>query len=75
MIKGEIKVFSYGDYISDLFTTSDSNLPRLFKEQVSFDAYLGGRNRLFLEDDDYDSCSIIVFYKLDGVPPTKVNLM
>lgn len=74
MKKGDIKVFAYGEYIAELIPPVGSNLERLFEEEVRFDAYLGGRDRVFLNSETYDSCSIIVFYKLDGVPPTKVNL-
>ncbi len=74
MKKDEIKVFSFGEYIAELITPADSNLPRLFNEHIHFDAYLGGRDMTFLYSDTYDSCSIIIFYKIDGIPPTKVNL-
>lgn len=72
---GDIKVFAFGEYIAELITPVDSNVPKLFDEQIHFDAYLGGRDRTFLYDDTYDSCSIIIFYKLDGIPPTRVNLI
>lgn len=74
MKKGDIKVFVFGEYISELITPATSYLPRLFEEDIPFDAYLGGRDRAFLYDNTIDICSIIVFYKLDGVPPTQVNL-
>lgn len=73
--KGDIKVYAFGEFIAELITPVTSNLPRLFEENVNFDAYLGGRDSVFLYDDTYDSCSIIVFYKLDGVPPTQVNIV
>ena len=75
MSKGEIKVYAFGEFIANLIPPVASNLPRLFKEQFQFHAYLGGRDRTFLYDDTYDSCSIIIFYKMEGVPPTKVNLI
>lgn len=75
MKKGNIRVFAFGEYISELIVPPNSNLPRLFNEHISFDAYLGGREQVFMNDDTYDSCSIIVFYKLEGFPPTKVNLL
>ena len=73
--KGEIKVFAFGEFITDLIPGVYSNMPKLFEQNIRFDAYLGGRNRTFLYDDTYDSCSIIIFYKLDGIPPTQVNLI
>lgn len=70
----DIKVFAYGQYICELIPQADSNLERLLKDNVPFEAYLGGRDLAFLYSDTYDSCSIIVFYKLEGAGPTKVNL-
>ena len=75
MKKGAIKVYAFGEYIAELITPADSNLPRLFEENVCFDAYLGGRDLAFLSNPTFDLCSIIVFYKLPGVAPTHVNLV
>lgn len=75
MKNGDIKVFAYGEYISELIVSPDSSLPRLFNENITFDAYLGGRDQVFMYDNTYDSCAIIVFYKIDGIPPTEVNVM
>ena len=52
-----------------------SNIYRLFDENIPYEAYLGGRDSAYLSDDDADFCSIIIFYKIDGIPPTKVNLI
>lgn len=68
------EVLAFGDSVADLFAMEPSNLPQLFEENIPFYAYLGGRNRAFMSRDDFDDCKIIVFYKMDGVPPTKVNL-
>lgn len=75
MKKGDIKIFAFGEYIDDLIVPRDSNLPRLFEENIPFEAYLGGRDLNMLSFENMDFCSIIVFYKLDGVPPTKVSLI
>lgn len=74
MKKGDLKVFAYGEYIAELIPSAGSNLEQLFKEHIQVDAFLGGRNYT-LHDDTYDTASIILFYKLDGVPPTKVDLL
>ena len=74
MIRGDIKLFALGEYVAHPIVPNSSNLPRLFEENIPFEAYLGGRDLAFMTDEEYDSCSIIVFYKLPGVPPTKVNL-
>lgn len=70
----DIKVFAYGQYVCELIPRVGSNVPRLFAEKIPFEAYLGGRDMAFLDNDSLDLCSIIIFYKLDGVPPTKVDL-
>lgn len=50
-----------------------SRLPEVINGGHSFDAYLGGRDEQNASEDA-DFASIIVFYILDGVPPTRVNL-
>lgn len=50
-----------------------SRLPEVINGDHSFDAYLGGRDEQNASEDA-DFASIIVFYILDGVPPTRVNL-
>lgn len=70
----EIKVFAYGEYICELIPEAGSNLYRLFEDNVPFEAYLGGRDLSLKYQDSFDFCSIIVFYKLEGVGPTKVSL-
>lgn len=74
MKKGDIKVFAYGEYIAELIPPAGSRLPQLFHENIPFDAYLGGRDLVFSDSDTYDLCSIIVFYKIEGIQPTEVNL-
>lgn len=71
---GNIKVFAYGDYIAELFPDKGSHLEKVMEKGIPFHAYLGGRDLAYRFDEDRDSCSIIVFYKLDGIPPTKVIL-
>lgn len=72
--KGKINVYAFGEYIGELLIPADSNLLRLFDKKIPFEAYLGGRDRSLIYESNFDACSIIVFYKLDGVLPTKVNL-
>ena len=69
-----VDVLAFGEYITDFIPDLGSNLLRLLKEKRQFDAYLGGRDLTFRYNDEYDACSIIIFFKLDGVPPTHVNL-
>ena len=62
-----------GIELSTKIVPDDSLLPRVFREGVKFDAYLGGRTPSF-KHDTMDFIDIIVFYKLEGVPPTTVEL-
>ncbi|MDE6341833.1 MAG: hypothetical protein K2K93_05905 [Muribaculaceae bacterium] len=71
---GEIKVYAGGEYIGWLYPNSDSRLLQLLEEGVRFSAFLGGRDPDYLWNLEVDFCSLIIFYKLPGVPPTKVNL-
>lgn len=68
------RVYAYGEYIADIFPDSNSNLDKLFDEKLNFYVYLGGRDRNFLYNDEYDSCSALIFYKIEGVAPTKVEI-
>ena len=71
---GNIKVFAYGEYIAELLPDKGSHLEEVMNKGLTYHAYLGGRDLAYMLDEDLDSCSIIVFYKLPGLPPTKVNI-
>lgn len=51
----------------------NSHLPEAFRQDVDIDAYLGGRDVMHASEEA-DFASIIAFYKLEGVPPTHVDL-
>lgn len=70
----DFKVYAFGEYMSDLIIPENSHIPQLFKNKISFDAYLDGRDLSFANNDQMDLASLIIFFKIDGVPPTKVNL-
>lgn len=67
-------VYESGRRVYWFVKSEGSNIERLFDENIPFYAYLGGRNSSFLYGDNLDFSSIIIFYKIDGVPPTKVDL-
>lgn len=69
-----IKVFAFGEYMADVVEPATSHLSELFDKGGPFDAYLGGRDRAYIYDDGCDFCSVMIFYKLPGVPPANVNL-
>jgi len=68
------KLYAFDEYVTDLIIPESSHIPDLFKNKIPFDAYLGGRDLNFIHNDQMDFASLIFFYKIDGVPPTKVNL-
>lgn len=72
--KGDLKVYAYGEHICELIPAADSNIPRLLDDGIPFEAYLGGRDMAMMYSDTIDFCSIIIFYRIDGIPPTTVNI-
>jgi hypothetical protein len=50
-----------------------SNIPRLIKEHHRIDTYISGRNT-DLNMGGAELLQIISFYKVDGIPPTKVEI-
>lgn len=77
---GVIKIYGFYHgtdltfYINDLLMIPDTSLlPKLFDENIPFEAYLGGRD-VYCSSNDMIFLSIIVFYHVEGIPPTKVNL-
>ncbi len=74
LIKHDLQVFYKNEFIANLYPDSGSRLKQLIRDNVRFNAYLGGRDLSYRFDTDIDSCSVIIFYQLPGVPPTKVIL-
>lgn len=60
-------------YLGNFYPGASSMLPRLFADNIPFDAYLCGRDS-YQVTDNVIFISIIVFYRIDGIPPTKVNI-
>lgn len=72
-IDGFVDVIVYRTCVGQLMCPDGSRVPELLGAGKRVWAYLGGRDlEYFYSDSDF--CSIIVFYKVPGVPPTKVNL-
>ena len=59
--------------VGTLTCPDDSRVPELLKEYEYVKAYLGGRDNEYILSD-VDFCSIIVFYRIPGVPPTQINI-
>ncbi len=69
-----VKVFAFGEYVSDLSIPDTSQIHILIRDKIPFDAYLGGRDLDYIYNDNIDFASLIIFYKIEGLSPTKVNL-
>jgi len=69
-----VALYVYDDFICPLVLPDSSRIPQLLKVGAQIEAYLGGRDITQLYNDDADFASIIVFYKIDGLSPTDVNL-
>lgn len=73
-VDGDYKVYVFGEFVSDLIIPESSYLPKLFKDKIPFEAFLGGRDLNLLNNEQIDVASLILFYRINGVAPTKVNL-
>lgn len=68
------QVYVYDEPIAELLIPKTSLIPSLISDNDHLEVYLGGRDASMMYNDKLDICSLIAFYKKDGVPPTKVNL-
>ena len=70
----DIKILAFGEYITDLLILKESHLQEVMKHGLPFHAYLGGRDPEYRYNDDFDLGNVIVFYKIEGLPPTQVTI-
>lgn len=70
---GEVSLYADGKYMSTPLLSDSSRLPHILESDTEVEAFLGGRDVLSCTDDA-EFCSIIAFYKIDGVPPTVVSI-
>ena len=68
------RVYAYAEPIAELIIPKTSLIPTLINDSDHIEVYLGGRDVSMMYNDKLDLCSLIAFYKKEGVPPTKVNL-
>lgn len=68
---GEVSVYADGKYMSTPLLNDSSRLRHLLESDVDVEAFLGGRD-VTASTDEAEFCSIIAFYKIEGVPPTRV---
>ncbi len=73
--KEGVELFAEDRYLADLFLLpEDSRIPGILRDGITYEAFLGGRDKVLSFNPEADFISIIVFYKLPGVPPVKVDL-
>lgn len=75
MIKvfGKITGTSVEFYVDDIYPPAGSILPKLFDENIPFEAYLGSRD-IYADSEEFSFLKLLVFYRIEGIPPTKINL-
>lgn len=69
-----LKIFAFGEYLSETYLSDKSNLKMVFEQNILYHSYIGGRYNCFMSDSIFDYFTVIIFYKVDGIPPTKVNI-
>lgn len=69
-----LKIFAFGEYLSETYLSDKSNLKMVFEQNIPYHSYIGGRYNCFMSDSNFDYFTVIIFYKVDGIPPTKVNI-
>ena len=70
---GEVSVYADGKYMSTPLLPDSSRLRDLLESDTDVEAFLGGRDVTSCTDDA-EFCSIIAFYKIEGVPPTRISV-
>lgn len=70
---GDVTVYADGKYMSTPILPNSSRLRILLETNVEVEAFLCGRD-VASGTDDAEFCSIIAFYKIEGVPPTQVSI-
>lgn len=70
---GDVSVYADGKYMSTPLLTDSSRLRYLLESNAEVEAFLGGRD-VSSCTDDAEFCTIIAFYKIEGVPPTYISV-
>ena len=63
-VGNKFKVFAFGEYMNDLIIPKSSHIPRLFKDKIPFETYLGGRDLDYIYNDEIDLLQLSYFTKL-----------
>lgn len=70
---GDVSVYANGKYMASLLLSDSSRLHSLLESKADVEAFLGGRDVTSCTDEA-ELCSIIAFYKIKGVPPTRISV-
>ena len=73
MRKDTLYIYAFDEIVSEIYLDDNSRIPQIISEKIPYETYLGGRSA-FNYDDTYDEGRIIVFYKIDGIPPSEIIL-
>lgn len=73
MVDGAVAVYIDGTLITKLYYLPDSRLKQVVESGHKFYAYIFDRDKEASNPNWMDFLKVIVFYKLDGIPPTKVS--
>lgn len=74
MVDGNVAVYIDGTFINKLYPTKGSLLKQVVESGHRFHAYIWSRDMEASNPNWMDFLSVVIFYKMEGVPPTKVNL-
>lgn len=69
----EVSVYVKGIFMSATILSDSSSLCKLLQSGEDVEAFLGGRDVAYCTDNA-EFCSIIAFYKIEGIAPTHVIL-
>lgn len=70
---GDVALYADEKYMSTPLLPDSSRLHDLLESDTEVEAFLGGRD-VESSTDEAEFCSIIAFYKIEGVPPTHVSI-
>lgn len=71
--EGNVSVYAHGKYMCTPLLSDTSRLLRLLESDVNVEAFLGGRD-LSSCTDEAEFCTIVAFYKIQGVAPTHISV-
>lgn len=74
IVDGRLSLFVDGFFITSLYFVNDPNINGIVERGDAYDAYIFERDIAASSPKWMDFISIIIFYKMDGVPPTDVKI-